>query len=129
MEINKQNINEIIERMAMAIDLITNTRKEMTCRDIAKAALEASGLLNQWRDISDVPKNGTRILVYSKCGIYIVHWSDEAEFYQFEKKPGWQVFECEDGFYSISLEKTEPTHFMPLPSPPTTGASDDVNIG
>jgi hypothetical protein len=68
-----------------------------------------------WQPIETAPKDGTRILIYSH-GAYVAHWEPEACFYQFEKKPGWQIFDCEDGFYSCATDTA--THWMPLPEKP-----------
>ena len=68
-----------------------------------------------WRDIETAPKDGTRVLLYPG-GAFTARWSEECQFGQFKNAPGWQIFECEDPFYSVAEDK--PTHWMPLPAPP-----------
>lgn len=58
------------------------------------------------------PKDGTRILLAEVDAVFIGRWSEECQHGYFETRPGWQLFECEDPFFSISLE---PTKWMPLP--------------
>lgn len=78
-------------------------------------------LRDRWQPIETAPKDGTRILlVDERGGVFIGHWSDEATFGRFETKPGWQIFDCEDDFYSW---RRVPTHWRPLPAPPV--AADD----
>jgi len=64
-----------------------------------------SDLVPQWRsDMENAPKDGTRILVVNRFDVvYIVEWSDAAEFGNFEVSQGWQVYECEDLYYSVTL--------------------------
>lgn len=73
----------------------------------------------EWQPIETAPRESVRILVVSSGRVYCVRWKEEAEHGQTsEKGPGWQLFQCEDSFYSVALEKDEPTHWMPLPEPP-----------
>lgn len=74
-----------------------------------------------WQDISTAPRDGTAILVGGKNFVCKAYWSNNAHFAQFEEKPGWQVYDCEDGYYSFSLEPNEPTAWQPLPQPPKDG--------
>ncbi len=39
-----------------------------------------------------------------------------SEHGQFATSPGWQIFECDDSFYSFAADN--PTHWRPLPDPP-----------
>ncbi len=78
--------------------------------------------MSEWQPIETAPKDGSRIMVWDGAP-YFVCWSEQCEFAQFERVPGWQLFECEDGFYSCGLRPDEPTHWRPLPSPPQTGAA------
>jgi hypothetical protein len=78
--------------------------------------------MTNWLPIDQAPKDGTKILVYGtnieigtgdstgKEEIGIAQW---AEIYTGDEEKHWLD---EDGFYTI---KWFPTHFMPLPAPPT----------
>jgi hypothetical protein len=39
----------------------------------------------------------------------------EAAFEQCTKQPGWQLFKCEDCWYSIAFTTDELAHWLPLP--------------
>lgn len=116
-----QNTDEIIERMCKAAQSTRQTGLDGIHYDIyipitdndrrcMKAALEASGLLNQWRDIAEAPMDGTDFLAYDvDVGMY------NARYLRAESRFG----------YSWNEGEILATHFMPLPSQPTTGASDD----
>jgi hypothetical protein len=69
----------------------------------------------KWRAIETAPKDGTAVLLYSPDStepqIFIGH------FIEFEGEAGrWQDYWREDGCWPIHAE---PTHWMPLPKPPT----------
>lgn len=72
----------------------------------------------EWRDISTAPRDGGPILISNGKWISKAYWSESCQFERFEEKAGWQIYQCEDGFYSVGAEPEEPTHWMPLPSPP-----------
>lgn len=80
----------------------------------ALTAAERRGM-NEWRDMASAPKDGTRIQVWDH-GAWPAAWSEECQHGRFETKPGWQIFECDDPFYSIAADN--PTHWRPLPEPP-----------
>lgn len=70
-----------------------------------------------WEPIETAPKDGTRILVFDH-GVWPAHWTEECEKGNGESGPGWQIYECEmDAWYALAADT--PTHWMPLPSPPT----------
>lgn len=71
----------------------------------------------RWQPIDTAPKDDTRILACGRPGVFIVRWSHKAQFEAFNTHPGWQVFECEDGFYSWAFDPETLTHWMPLPKP------------
>lgn len=71
--------------------------------------------MSEWQPIKTAPRDGTPVLIWDN-GVYRAHWSEEAHDYKFEDYPGWQIFDCEDGFYSVASKS--PTHWMPLPEPP-----------
>lgn len=73
-----------------------------------------------WRDISTAPRDGTPILTYSGGCVeteaqMVMWWSmDKAEHCGF----GWEAYEVS--------HMLAPTHWQPLPEPPTTeGASHE----
>ncbi len=70
----------------------------------------------QWQPIETAPKDGSQVLIAIGRRIEIAAWNENAEYDRFEVAPGWQVFACEDGYYSVAIEK--PTHWMPVPDPP-----------
>lgn len=73
-----------------------------------------------WQPAETAPKDGQKILICwgMSCFIHIAHWSDEATFERFEVGPGWQVFECDDGYYSFAIESDRVNYWMPLPDLP-----------
>jgi len=78
--------------------------------------------MTNWLPIDQAPKDGTKILVYGtnieigtgdstgKEEIGVAGWS---EIYEGDEEKCWLD---EAGFYAIEWF---PTHFMPLPAPPT----------
>ena len=60
-----------------------------------------------WQPIETAPKDGKRVLVtdgFEVCDAYF-------------RSGEWWQYECGDDWYSVSIN---PTHWMPLPQPPTT---------
>lgn len=105
------------ERAEQAEASLVALREE---RDTLKQQLEAQG----WRDIASAPKDGTRIMLAWKHGVVMARWRDEAAYAKCERRPGWEVDDCEgDCWFSFSLEPDAPTHWQPLPAPPTTEQS------
>ena len=59
-----------------------------------------------WQPIETAPKDGKRVLVtdgFEVCDAYF-------------RSGEWWQYECGDDWYSVSIN---PTHWMPLPQPPT----------
>lgn len=83
-----------------------------------KEALIAALSEPEWRPIAEAPRDGGPILISNGKWISKAYWSESCQFERFEEKAGWQIYQCEDGFYSVGAEPEEPTHWMPLPSPP-----------
>jgi hypothetical protein len=106
----------MIEATSGPFEMLDETGKE-AARFEARAAIRAylAEAGDGWRDIETAPKDGTRVLLYSG-GAFTARWSEECQFGQFKTAPGWQIFECEDPFYSVAEDK--PTHWMALPAPP-----------
>ena len=74
----------------------------------------------KWQPIETAPKDGTDILIVTSRFqiVNVARWSEECDVGGFSTGPGWQVFECEDGWYSIGFTQDEVSHWMPLPEPP-----------
>jgi hypothetical protein len=70
--------------------------------------------MSEWQPIETAPKDGTELLLYGPFvptgGTYmdIGRWTDYA-----------------DGFWDWSADDSQPTHWMPLPSPPSYGQQDE----
>ena len=87
--------------------------------DAILSALAAAGyeVTQGWQPIETAPKDGTRILVSSRGVSYIAQWREDCQHGGHESGPGWQEFECEDEYYSLSVT---PTLWRSLPAPAST---------
>lgn len=67
-----------------------------------------------WQPIDTAPKDGSRFMAFER--------GDEAQFY-----PCWWHIEVNDwaGWQNVWDSEPEPTHWMPLPSPPSTGSTKE----
>ncbi len=76
-----------------------------------------STLTDQWNPIATAPKDGSRILLWDGYPVF-ASWSTDAEHGSSLSGPSeaWQIFSCEDSWYSYCANS--PTHWMPLPKPP-----------
>lgn len=85
----------------------------------------------RWLPIESAPKDGTEILAWREdCGVLIVRWSSASDFMTTSEmelactgdddwmdQPDWF---CADFIAGCRLEGSEaPTHWMPLPPPPS----------
>ncbi len=77
-----------------------------------------------WRPIETAPKDGTRVLLWDGAP-YFARWSEECQHGQFEMKPGWQIFECDDQFYSCAADA--PTAWAPVPYGPKQVTASEVS--
>lgn len=78
--------------------------------------------MSNWQPIDSAPKD-QRILILTKDEVvFIARWAAPAGFERFEERDGWQVFDCEDGFYSHAEDPGDVTHWTPLPDPPVSSA-------
>ena len=82
-----------------------------------EAQLEAThpsppeGMVGEWRPIETAPKDGSEVLVNATgIGLVVVYWSDD---------------ESQWGTGLGYLNGEAPTHWMPLPLPPTTAAGSE----
>lgn len=82
-----------------------------------------------WLPIESAPKDGTRVLITDGKYVYQAHYTDDCEFGQFENdhRAGWQIWACEDGYYSSAIEIDEVVKWMPLPPPAPKKENDDAN--
>ena|SRR3990167_3521283 len=91
--------------------------------------------MSEWQPIETAPKDGTEILVYYEFAtvpiVHIARWDDD-RFDQWEgerfaskaDKIGWWSY-VETSVSQHKLDEfNTPTHWMPLPAPP----SDDVAV-
>lgn len=83
-----------------------------------------------WQPIETAPKDGTAILVAGGHDDSLHHVDGDGPWHRFSKAPtraawdgsAWIVGLAEAGY--VAIERNEPTHWMPLPAPPsarTTG--------
>lgn len=77
----------------------------------------------EWRDISEAPRDGTEVLVTDGTDVKTGWWYEKyyyhEEYVRTTKEGDIYRTDKEDaGYWDSDLNKS-PTHFMPLPSPPT----------
>lgn len=109
---------------------LSDYSKIATVAKDARLAGIAAALNAQWQDISTAPKDGTEILMYREdCGVFLARWispsefvtdgdtsdhfSNEDEWYE----PDWFGADFIAG-YRVSNDG-DPTHWMPLTTPPS----------
>lgn len=68
--------------------------------------------MSDWRDIETAPKDGTRILVARNGIVFDTKWHKCITYRTGEPDEITQGWQC----------GAAPTHWMPLPAPPTEGA-------
>lgn len=64
-------------------------------------------MCNEWRDIETAPKDGTKFIAWCVCE---------------QTGDGWLVSDCDwwgDKWFSSGDGVVNPSHWMPLPPPPT----------
>lgn len=79
--------------------------------------------MNGWQPKSTAPRDGTRVLLWNGHYASVGCWKEEADFGNStedeDRRPGWQVFDCEmDQWYSVALKDEDVTHWQPLPDGP-----------
>ena len=90
-------------------------------KEIEAAAILLRRLADPWRPIEEAPKDGTRVLVYpptwegsGSCSV--ASWDEDK--YSRRPRPFWKR---SDDFGRVTTSRERPpTHFMPLPSAPST---------
>lgn len=75
-----------------------------------------------WRDIESAPRDGSEILVFEATPtgpfMRVGYWEEHGEDIDTGRpSSGWS--EADDGYVGF----INPTHWMPLPAPPTKGTS------
>ncbi len=106
--------DDLVKRLREAcIDWDGSTMKDgepafLRCRDFREAAAAIEDL-QHWRDISEAPKDGTRILIACKYGLGVREgrWTDYGNGRM--------------AFLLIAGRDVDPTAWRPLPSPPGEG--------
>lgn len=72
-----------------------------------------------YQPMSTAPRDGTKILVvfkgYKDPFYHITYWDEKAESEKFNYKPAWQIFLCDDGFFSVAYEDESALGWMPIP--------------
>ena len=79
----------------------------------------------EWQPIETAPKDGTRLLFWDGVCHKVGHWRDESykeERFVKEKTNGDRIykwFTVDLGHWDIDDYEINPTHWMPLPTPPS----------
>lgn len=68
----------------------------------------------EWRPIESAPKDGSDVLVVNDRGIFVAQWNEDGPDNCLDEF--WHV---RDGKYWHDLRGMKPTHWMPLPDPPS----------
>ena len=112
------DLSQLTERGAKAwagVDA-QGLREGFTAADMATVSAQgfrdgvAKGQQAMWRHIETAPKDGQAILVTDGRGCYCVEWNEEFDW--------WTVDDNKLG--PFCLRGSSPTHWMPLPPPPTS---------
>ncbi len=68
--------------------------------------------MGEWQDIASAPRDGTTFIAFQGEDIYRCAWMIEEP----DEGPG------QEGWFDIvNMSFEGPTHWMPLPAPPSTG--------
>lgn len=98
---------------------------------IAKLAdwdAESEGEMSEWIPIESAPKDGTRLILFGVFGVSAGYWDANfngelaynADADDYESIGAWTNGEVESWRDELEQQLREPTHWMPLPAPPTT---------
>jgi hypothetical protein len=81
--------------------------------------LHSQGHLNQgWRDIESAPKDGTAVLMTGIIPVTNQKWVNQG-WWDEDENGFYDWGECESDYHGNG--KQSPTHWMPLPTPPSEG--------
>ena len=68
----------------------------------------------KWLPIESAPRDGTKILVLEDCDVFAAHFNDTGDDDSY-----WSVYCGQPAVY-----QPRPTHWMPLPAPPSEATHD-----
>lgn len=113
------------ERVAEALDEFNfceeeNSHENPCCTVSAEAKQTIQHVLREyqgWQPIETAPKDGTKVLLTNGSWVETARWANCDERFEGENWQ-WLLVDCEDGYYNVTAEPNEPTHWMPLPEPP-----------
>lgn len=115
-------MTDIVERLQ---ELSNNLRSAdyLIDADIARDArdeIERLRAASQWQSIETAPKDGTEVIVYRRdAGAFTAHYISPYDVgVSDDDEPSWFTVCGED------LTGDLPTHWQPLPSPPTQEATE-----
>ena len=77
--------------------------------------------MSEWQPIDTAPKDGEDILVYSYPDIVSAHWETDVGD---DGEPYWALDDGHTRYYALRRHMHEPTHWMPLPTPPATAKDE-----
>lgn len=98
---------EAVDRVWRAVPLLIAEVERLRGRDRRDAPA--------WQDIETAPKDGTSILGCNSRGVFIFRWNTDE--YARRVRPYWDSYGYVWG--TTALRSDQPTHWMPLPEPPT----------
>ena len=112
---------ELMDTVITAVSICHETEAELNAEALAE--MFAQHRESQWQDISTAPKDGSEVLLYLDSGSIVSGFNNDAG--------EWVVMiylTDPDNFQNLEIVKFEnrgevlivdPTHWQPLPTPPT----------
>lgn len=71
--------------------------------------------MGEWKPIDTAPKDGTEIIGANNCYVGVFHWDSQGHIRKGQPRPFWSQW-----FYPQHWSRAhQPTHWLPLPAPPT----------
>ena len=71
--------------------------------------------MSEWQPIETAPRDGTNIVLFDGQRVSVGGWVSAADQ---GAEPG-EEYLISAGWWSLDLSDNQPTHWMPLPDPPT----------
>ena len=105
-------VAEAIERVALTLPKASGRETTLLFAQAAFTAVMQSKEVPQWQPIETAPKPSGRVLLAAEGRTCYGHWYRTYERWEY------------DG-YDFGNPKSQPTHWMPLPNPPTNEAEDE----
>ena len=114
------NLKERLVELVMRTPCVAMSSR-FAAEHIADNLIANGVTVNEWRPVSEPPKENGRYLVIQTDGKHT--WQDVCKFatnlrkvdrYSFKKGAGWYGYDSEWGYYEID----DITHWMPLPELP-----------